>query len=159
MTFPRHRGKERICAQCHPPAFQEALLIGMGETLQLDWRDPRSHAELSKQEFPDALEERSLHDLFEPPPTRIDPPADHQIILSKKKERLYQLSPAATATTSSRSAGLCHGRVMVMRDFNASVTSPLTWLGVKSFTHTLSPSQGLFRALYALRQGLQLIPA
>src|SRR2546422_11516732 len=58
---------------------------------------------------------RSLHCLFQPPPTRIGPRADHQIILSKKKERSYHLSTAATETTSSRSAGRCHGRVTVMR--------------------------------------------
>src|SRR5438445_13451688 len=54
-------------AQCHSPAFQETLVIGLGETLQLGWRDPRSIVdEVRKQELPDALKERSLHRRIEP---------------------------------------------------------------------------------------------
>src|SRR5947209_6757612 len=53
-------------AQCHPPAFQEALLISLRKALQFAWRDPRPIEEASKQVFPDALEERSLHIRIKP---------------------------------------------------------------------------------------------
>src|SRR5207244_6893908 len=60
------RVKELVFAQCHPPAFKEGLVIGWGEMLQLGRRDPRSTADANRQEFPDALEERSLHRRIEP---------------------------------------------------------------------------------------------
>ena len=66
MTCQERWGKELLSRQFHSPAFQEALLIGLREALQLGWRDPRSIAEVHKQEFPDPLEKRSLHRRIEP---------------------------------------------------------------------------------------------
>src|SRR5207245_86314 len=73
MTLPGQWGKELVFAQCHPPTFKKALLIGLREALQLGRRDPRSHIDelLSKQEFPDALEEISLHLRLEPQHERL----------------------------------------------------------------------------------------
>src|SRR6267143_6686412 len=66
MTCQGKWGVELIFAQRHTPAFPEALLIGGGEALQLDGRDPRSDVEAIIQEFSDALEERSLHRRIKP---------------------------------------------------------------------------------------------
>src|SRR5205807_4771994 len=67
MTLPGIWGKERVFTQCHPPAFQEALLIGAREALQLGWRDPMVVRDVAnKQEFPDALEYISLQGNVEP---------------------------------------------------------------------------------------------
>ena len=68
MTLPGKSGNEVKFAQFHPPAFQEARLIGVGEALQLDRRDPMSTEWIwqSKQDLSDALEERSLHRWIEP---------------------------------------------------------------------------------------------
>src|SRR5438132_11860251 len=48
-------------AQCHSPAFPEALLGGLGETLQFGWRDPIVSKGISKESLPDALEDIFLH--------------------------------------------------------------------------------------------------
>src|SRR6059036_3694690 len=66
MTLPGILGKERVFTQCHPPAFQEALLIGRGEALQLGSQDPIIRTESSKKGLPDALEDKSLHRRIEP---------------------------------------------------------------------------------------------
>src|SRR2546426_10817065 len=71
MTLPGQWGKVLVLAQCHPPAFQEALLIGGRETLQLGRRDPMRSDEESKQGLPDALEEISLHRRIEPRQERL----------------------------------------------------------------------------------------
>src|SRR2546425_3494997 len=57
--------KELEFAQCHPQAFQEAHLIGLGEVLQFGSQGPRSHREGVKEGSPDALEERSLRGRIE----------------------------------------------------------------------------------------------
>ena len=64
--MPGKIGKVIEFAQCHPPAFEEALLIGVEEALQLGRRDPRIIDEANKQQFPDALEEWSLHRRVKP---------------------------------------------------------------------------------------------
>src|SRR5438445_13898965 len=66
MTFPGIWGKERVFAQCPPPALHEAVLIGVGEALQLGSQDPIIRTESSKQGLPDALEDKSLHRRIEP---------------------------------------------------------------------------------------------
>src|SRR5437867_962504 len=66
MTLPGVWGKERVFAQCHSPALQEALLIGLGEALQLGSQDPIIRTERSKQDLPDALEDKTLHRRIEP---------------------------------------------------------------------------------------------
>ena len=71
MTFPGISGKEIEFGQLHPPAFQEALVISLGEALQLGRREPRRMAEAIKQDLPDALEDISLHRGIEPRDERL----------------------------------------------------------------------------------------
>src|SRR2546426_5353092 len=66
MTLPGQWGKEFVFAQCHPPAFQEALLIGVREALQFGSQAPIIRTERSKKDLPDALEDKSLHRRIEP---------------------------------------------------------------------------------------------
>src|SRR5207245_10189097 len=68
LAFPWIQGKDLVFAQCHPPAFQEALLIGLREALQLGWRDPISIEWIweSEQALPNTLEEISLYRRIDP---------------------------------------------------------------------------------------------
>src|SRR5439155_1860294 len=89
MTFPGIWGKERVFAQCHPPAFQESLLIGRGEALQLGSQGPIIGTEISKQDLPDALEDKSLH-------RRIEPWLEHLQVGVETAQGLILLVPEPT---------------------------------------------------------------
>src|SRR5438094_10529739 len=86
MTFPEIWGKERVFAQCHPPALHEAVLIGVGEALQLGSQDPIIRTESSKQGLPDALEDKSLH-------RRIEPWHEHLLLGVETAQGLILLVP------------------------------------------------------------------